>query len=1804
MKNLMEFRKFFAWVLSLTMAMSMFPIGFLSASAVEPKNKNNDSMISFTIRAYIDGISDLVFQNGEVYWQHYNFAAPGRHNRLDEPTIINDYKWMPWEGMPGELTGPCTSSRLFLSEIGLNLDETWQIVDMNIIQARESVSVSQFPSYENDYAGIISFNDRINGGAAWYEIELFVSTENSRQISVELQNEFGKSLLDGYSVRWYEKGGSSYIATGDSLAVNQDADEEYEFEVLLEETLGTVYADVPRQIFNYASGQDTTTVTLQKIPNITVTGCVVDETGSPVVNASVLFTQYPNGRFTVTKTAQTNHMGIYTATVLKSNADVSVNGPGYVGAKMTNAVGADSPDNVNLKDITLYPSGRKCLTLTLAGHTAAEKTADAEIYSLNSFSNLSFSVKNISQGSDVTSFTADYPFISLYGQTVRPGDILEITAKDELGLKTAVPVRVELNSDLNASVDIAFIDNGLISAVVSRPARAMIFDSEGNFVASHAFSAVFTSKPLLAGNYTVVFIENVPTLTKTTNLNALAELGLVRGTDYTAANILIQNGVITVLENIDIPRLDKSKFSYTSGYSFTVNKSTLSVGAGIATYRLEYTLDEKYTASNETVEIEFPKGLDFAPNSITVDGKSAVYIESGNRISVVTNKSSCVIRFCAYPTLVGDRFVAASLTFDHSGGYAVQPLGEAQITATALNFSVPRRTGQKGVPVTGYASPHSQITVYDNGIEVANTVANANGAWRVLVSLHRPLSYSTHTIYVTAKSTYGVTVQSEKKELEYNPNFVDVSKVTMINVAHPPGGGDRECTTVIDFSDPDYKAPFYYYYPVYTTFTFTVEFTKPAEVSGDVTVVTQGANGESTYIPAVYDSSKKVWVGTARLDSYHAPVNVDVRFEQKEDATSYQFDDAAADFLVEDMISLCESLVELDDHGDAILDIFDQTLDKIARDNGITVSYTVDQIVGEVEYGTETVTNKNGSKSITKTSPLTPDITPEALLLQGYTKIPGTYLKGECYFGLSESGTSIVDFASGIKTDSTYVEAAVSTFAGRSHWDVIADMNKQIIEMQNNRRDIDAAIDALKKTIPDLYLSGPRETIKVHLNEKEEMMQRAKLRYERYGHMYDLMSNCENRNSPTCRDTRYMLEQQMDIEWLLFDVGNYQWIKTMFSTIWHIYSAIEDGITEFLEEKITESAIRITLDRFLEANAIIRFGDATEKYNACREVCMVKCNCGCEKLGCVCTGDKRCVCSCGGPQCPGIGCSCSSPCGDDGDGGRDTNIIMDPSGYVYEAVPSNRLEGVETTAFKKDADGSAAAWNASDYDQKNPMFTDQDGLYYWDVPVGQWQVKYEKAGYETVYSDWLPVPPPQVDVNIGMVSYAPPSVIRAAAYENAIEIEFSKYMKPETVYSSVTVLVKGVTVKGQIVPSNLENGLASIFRFVPDESFAFGGAAQVSVSKSAMSYAAVPMTADYESVLTVQIEPKSIHADSLTLVHGESGYLTVKVEPASASAGRRILVTSDTPSLATAPDAVTVGADGTAMIYVTSFLPGVAYFTLTLEGTGLQQQVSVNIGTENGAEPGLSMDDVIKMINALPETIRIKEDADKVAAASKAYDALSDEHKGHISQEVMDKLAKAQKEAGLVNHLDGNVSATEDLPWYVRISAMPISSSDAGSIAFAEMLTGKNLIALYTIKLIDTLTGNEYTIPSGKSVKLAAEKLSLAKWKDIDVVYLQPDGKLKSVSTAISDGTVGFSFSAAGLYGITAVKEDISDPDPDPSEGNDGSASNSTDNTNPDNNGGKIPDTGENMNLMLWFWSGTVSLLGMLVLSIRRRKRR
>lgn len=283
-------------------------------------------------------------------------------------------------------------------------------------------------------------------------------------------------------------------------------------------------------------------------------------------------------------------------------------------------------------------------------------------------------------------------------------------------------------------------------------------------------------------------------------------------------------------------------------------------------------------------------------------------------------------------------------------------------------------------------------------------------------------------------------------------------------------------------------------------------------------------------------------------------------------------------------------------------------------------------------------------------------------------------------------------------------------------------------------------------------------------------------------------------------------------------------------------------------------------------------------------------------------------------------------------------VLIDPSGYVYEGVSSNRLEGVMTTLFYKqevedvygDKHDETVVWDAENYDQQNPLYTDKDGRYQWYVPEGMWQVKYEKDGYQTAFSEWLPVPPPQLDVNQAMIQTAQPEVTMAHCYPTGIEVDFSKYMKPSTLNTDNIFLTHGgKKVSGKVIMLNEEKDLkgnkyASKARFVTDENIPVGEKVQFTVSHKVKSYADVMMANDFSQEFTIEHEVSEIVADSVVrITYGKELSVIVTATPAKAAAGKTLQVVSGTAMIAkTDRGEYVLDENGQAEVKIKGLVPG------------------------------------------------------------------------------------------------------------------------------------------------------------------------------------------------------------------------------------------------------------------------------------------
>lgn len=216
--------------------------------------------------------------------------------------------------------------------------------------------------------------------------------------------------------------------------------------------------------------------------------------------------------------------------------------------------------------------------------------------------------------------------------------------------------------------------------------------------------------------------------------------------------------------------------------------------------------------------------------------------------------------------------------------------------------------------------------------------------------------------------------------------------------------------------------------------------------------------------------------------------------------------------------------------------------------------------------------------------------------------------------------------------------------------------------------------------------------------------------------------------------------------------------------------------------------------------------------------------------------------------------------------------IMDPSGFVYEAAEENRVQGVTAILLELNTEtGEWEQWDAEAYLQQNPLITDGEGKYAWDVPEGLWKVRFEKDGYEIAYSDELPVPPPQLDVNVPVVSYMAPEVNGVNAINEYIEISFNKYMKTELLTEAfIKVYAEGEetetpgrveVVNPKTNPNNSAETFATSVRFIPDTPFATGDRYRVYVNKMVRSYAGRAMDADYDAVATITAtQPADVEA--------------------------------------------------------------------------------------------------------------------------------------------------------------------------------------------------------------------------------------------------------------------------------------------------------------------------------------------------------
>lgn len=1465
------------------------------------------------------------------------------------------------------------------------------------------------------YCGVLTLYVTPDSHAEKYAKERGITYEylaEGKTVWLDVVGEDGNPLdEEDYSIRWYENG-ERLSASGGSIGVDGDT-QALTYEVALGEELAFQYQTPAAQTVELTGTVTTLECQLQPLPQVTVTGAVTDAEGKPLPGASVTISQSAGiYEKTQRENLPVDSDGSFSIQLPVLETTVTAEMDGYYTRSRTVPLldGEGTSNNVGNIALPTIPEARVELSFTVESAVAADEASVTT--KLQTGNGITVSAYNVTTRQNLTGTVFQYPYLVLGDNNAKSGDEVRITATDTWGKMTAKPVTVKLTDDPWTAA-ITFTENGAVSALLSGdfPKRAAVFDAGGNLVQTATVDGqLFTSQPLPAGNYQVAFLEKTSQISAIPTLGYLTTLGLIQGEDYVLRSITVENGKIATLGTVTVPQLEMS-YLVVENTSVSVNKAAVPAGQYV-TVRAAYELDEKVSSTGQTLVVDLPEGCELVDGSVTVDGGRANYSSSDDgTVSIPTNKEKATVLFYVTAQGSGEFSVTCSLEFTPAGTdeKVTQPLGSGFFSATAMQLHVLDKTSKETVRVSGKAAPNGRVEIYDGSRLAAETTANAAGTWFAEVGLQPRYQFEVHDLQ--AKVTAGGTeTLSDVARVTYDANYIDLASITMINTAHPPTNlNPMEYVTEMVAADYQGKSFYYRWDPNHPVFTFTVKFDEnDTERLSGVTVVATNAQGEETLLSCQYQESAGAWTTSGIFDTVESlPVSLSVRYSCDGVPSVFgggeQAVNAMMTAIVEDTQEYQEAVEQVMEQESAKLSLgnvtaggggaFSMSLlydeEQIGtyaaeevdytqfdldawREQGTVIEYTLED--GSCYFTRRELSGGEGTVTISQWTAYPADtvLTKETITLSEPTSPVLRLSQGE-RLAASRSAQTLssprlaADWSDLFEITNTIAQclpgwagslaSGINTISDVNILRMGVDSNMSIFELDYNN-----VLELLDEKCDD---GTPRVSSKqrtIFLEQLDELndtvLEYPGMVFTAYAMSYfadyvvgktigDLVPE-EISDLADSENINTIYSSLEGFQRLMMKLGKKDGVKLSGRGV-DMVVGVTTGLVEFdtnvvtsMVSDATKNVLQLNLDaqeymdrRFQEIHG--DFQDLMKQiqlsYGECKD--------DEEEDGKEDGGN-----------------------GDGGDGRNGANSLsfdmtagLDPSGYVCEAVPSNVLEGVTVTLYKMGDGGTEEEWDAANYDQTNPVTTNADGVYAWDVPAGQWKVKFEKEDYKPAETGWLTVPPPQTDVNVSLVSQESPEIASVSAYPEGVRVEFSQYMDIESVKEKLSVTTNGNKITGSVEAENAEGSLnnpeieyASVFFFTFTNGPESG---EVTVSAAgAKNYAEniVQETAGSKTA-TIEVEPTGIAVCETASV-GCDGTVTLelRVEPPAAGANKTIQVASSTSYLfevkqnnATVTQ-VTTDEEGKATLTLSGKLPGVGQLTFSLDGTSLTAATQVAVG--------------------------------------------------------------------------------------------------------------------------------------------------------------------------------------------------------------------------------------------------------------------
>ena len=1327
---------------------------------------------------------------------------------------------------------------------------------------------------------------------------------------------------------------------------------------------------------------------LSIIPSAQLTGTVTDATtGLPLAGATITATQ-TFGTYSKTLTATTGADGNYTLALSDMPTSVTFAADGYLSYTKDNCP-------LSIVNCPLLPLTGAALSLGFTFTPCVEegeRGAESEDWYAD-FQNVDYTIYNETQGRPVSLFSVHYPQLVLM-EDVSDGDVLRLTATSRNDRFMPVGATTTI-AEQQGQVTFAITELGKIAASFARTTNSAVsgtlYNSGGQLVASRMYvDAKLTFDRLPDGDYTLVTMGTSELFNTIGTLDGFADTKLTEGIDYMLNRVSVVSGIIRNVLIDEVPKFDESKLYYTGeGTSFTVNKSEVVAGNYVTlTARLDFKPEYAEGVSQIQLMADIPDGCQFVENSVMLGNNLAPYTLNGRRVTVPVENIMERMRFCVIPTKKGNYTPNAFAQFDLNGGTITQPIGMAPFSAKDISLYVPRTTSTETITVSGLGFRSSKVDIYDGDVLIGETIAKGNGKWSARCTLNNPVYLSMHDLKATITTKDGIEITSETQSCYYDKNAITVKKVLMYH-------SNQEI--VFDFQNLSDMIDRYRYYAGKYTFTIDLTNNDPAVVT-DVVLYARHADGKWSAMDATYDAEKGLWVAATECGRNDPVVSLVVDFIanqenrvndqqlksifteptdydelkdycQRVDAFFSNYTGSEEDGAA--FIKLCEEVMLPEDVQE--FRAFEESLKTLPEDeiNAMMKDVLEKEPTDEFEaYGEDTnydkyynVTAGDYQHIYRSCEGLTvadvPEGSQEILTEDGNT----------IYIYTSKTRICYVDFTNNIWYEVYKVSPAVTrndVADFEYNWQSIiwdSENLKRVAEEIGERAAKAAKEQAINQAIANHCTDAASKAYYAQQAAKYAKRAAGLMKMAgRFKHLATVLKGAPLLDMAINSYKYYNKAKSVDdifkyrrackdpdsnalIDW--YEKEAARMLKNKAKT-YHAANFVANALANLgigalalvcplsLFATVPASvAANMTADYFFDTYFDKEISSLRYMYEKAMRLCLRK-----QYTDWLNSGDDP-------YGLPYIG--------------PDKDPVYDPAGFVYEAVESNRLEGVTATIFYKEMvedmygewKENVVVWNAGEYGQDNPLFTDAEGNYRWDVPQGLWQVKFEKAGYETALSEWLPVPPPQLDINIGMKQNVQPQVKDAHAYRDAVVIEFDKYMMTGLLTGeNIRVTnAEGEAVKPAIIEMlDEENGVATKVRFMVADPFN-DEEVTLTVSNRVTSYAGIRMEEDFQQSFYIgegrggDIELRHIICDDeLFIGYGDPGMITVTVLPAKGAEGRVLHATSTLPMIAgVETEDVVLDENGSAQVAVYGGLPGAATITFTVDSSDLVASTIVNV---------------------------------------------------------------------------------------------------------------------------------------------------------------------------------------------------------------------------------------------------------------------